>query len=44
MLALLLLLPARAADDGFDAMVHALSIKDPPPPCEQVEACSKSNW
>ena len=38
MIVLLLLVSARAADDAFDAMVHALSIKDPPPPCEQVEA------
>jgi hypothetical protein len=37
MLVLVLLASARAAD-AFDAMVHALSIKDPPPPCEQVEA------
>jgi hypothetical protein len=37
MLVLLLLAVARA-DDAFDAMVHALSIKDPTPPCEQVEA------
>jgi hypothetical protein len=38
MLALLLLAPAQAADGAFDAVVHALSIKDPPPACEQVEA------
>ena len=38
MLVLLLLGPARAADHAFDAMVHALSIKDPAPACEQVEA------
>src|SRR5436190_11135134 len=39
MLALLLLASARA-DDAFDATVHALSIKDPPPACEQIEALS----
>ena len=37
MLVFVLLASARA-DDSFDAMVHALSIKDPPPACEQVEA------
>src|SRR4030095_2607975 len=37
MLVFVLLASARA-DDGFAAMVHALSIKDPPPACEQVEA------
>jgi hypothetical protein len=40
MLALLLFASAHAADDAFDAMVHALSIKDPAPACEQVEALS----
>lgn len=39
MLALLLLASARA-DDAFDATVHALSIKDPPPTCERIEALS----
>jgi len=39
MLVLLLLATARA-DDAFDAMVHALSIKDPAPACEQIEALS----
>ena len=34
----LVLLAAARADDAFDAMVHALSIKDPAPTCEQVEA------
>jgi hypothetical protein len=37
MLVLVLLASARA-DDAFDAMVHALAIKDPAPACEQVEA------
>ena len=39
MLALLLLASARA-EEPFDATVHALSIKDPPPACEQIEALS----
>ena len=34
----LVLLAAARGDDTFDAMVHALSIKDPAPACEQVEA------
>ena len=38
MVVLVLLASAHADDDAFAAMVHALSIKDPPPACEQVEA------
>ena len=40
MVAILLLASAsaHAADDAFDAMVRGLSIKDPPPACDQVEA------
>jgi hypothetical protein len=34
----LVLVGATNAAESFDAMVHALSIKDPPPACEQVEA------
>jgi hypothetical protein len=38
MLALLLLSSSSMAADAYDAMVHAWSIKDPAPACEQVEA------
>ena len=40
MLALFFLATAHAADDAFDAMVHAFSTKDSAPACEQVESLS----